>query len=328
MKQRFSFVLTVVGIFIALSASAPSAQDVFPSKDINLVVTYSPGGGFDSIARAIARSMTKGMPKGLNVIVKNITGAAGVRGATALYRAKPDGHTIAHLDVQGLIGHQLLRGGKVGYDMSKLTWLARIGFEPVGIMVNAKSAYHTVDDLRKAKTLKWGVLAIGGPIWQQSFVAAKALGIPFSGVVSGYRGNSETIPALLRGDFDAIATVPVSPAVLPLLRSNELRVPVVLGKNRYDALPDVPTAKEASGTEFLIGVIRAIAGPPGLPADRAKVLERLLVNAMHDADYKNFVKKSGQPLAPGNAEETKELVSLAQGTVEKYSKAMAKAMGR
>ena len=310
-----------------MSAPLSAAQETFPSRDINLVVTYSPGGGFDSIARAIARSMTKEMPKGLYVIVKNITGAAGVRGTTSLYRSKPDGHTIAHLDVQGLIGHQLLRGN-VGYDMSKMTWLARVGFEPVGIMVNAKSPYHTVDDLRKAKTLKWGVLAIGGPIWQQSFVAAKALGIPFSGVVSGYRGNSETIPGLLRGDFDAIATVPVSPAILPLLRSKELRVPVVLGKTRYDALPDVPTAKEAAGTEFLIGVIRAIAAPPGVPADRAKVLERLLVNAMADVDYKNFIKKSGQPLVAGNAAETKELVALARGTVEKYSKAMAKAMGR
>jgi hypothetical protein len=57
-------------------------------------------------------------------------------------------------------------------------------------------------------------------------------------------------------------------------------------------------------------------------------LERLLVNAMADVDYKNFVKKSGQPLVPGNAAETRELVALAQGTVEKYSKAMAKAMGQ
>jgi tripartite-type tricarboxylate transporter receptor subunit TctC len=250
-----------------------------------------------------------------------------VRGTTSLYRSRPDGHTIAHLDVQGLIGHQLLRGN-VGYDMGKMTWLARVGFEPVGIMVNAKSRYHTVDDLRKAKTLKWGVFAIGGPIWQQSFVTAKALGIPFSGVVSGYRGNTETIPALLRGDFDAIATVPVSPAVLPLLRSKELRVPVVLGTTRYDALPDVPTAQEAAGTDFLIGVIRAIAAPPGVPEDRVKVLERLLVNAMADVDYQNFVKGSGQPLVPGNAAETKELVALAQGTVEKYSKAMAKALER
>lgn len=326
MKHHFALVIATIVTWIALSAPLTVAQDSFPSKNINLVVTYSPGGGFDAIARGIARSMTKGMPDGLNVIVKNITGAAGVRGTTALYRSKPDGHTIAHLDVQGLIGHQLLRGGNVGYDMSKLTWLARVGFEPVGIMVNAKSPYRTVDDLRNAKTLKWGVLSIGGPIWQQSFVAAKALGIPFSGVVSGYRGNSETIPALLRGDFDAIATVPVSPAVLPLLKSNELRVPIVLGKTRYDALPDVPTAKEATGQEVLIGVIRAIAGPPGVPAARAKVLERLLLNAMADADYKNFIKKSGQPLVGGNAEDTKELVALAQGTVEKYSKAMAKAM--
>ena len=325
MKCRLAHVLTLVVTCLALFASAPAAQDAFPSKDINLVVTYSPGGGFDSIARAIARSMKKGMPKGLNVIVKNVTGAAGVRGTTALYRSKPDGHTIAHLDVQGLIGHQMLRGN-VGFDMSQMTWLARVGFEPVGIMVNAKSAYHTVDDLKKAKTLKWGVLAVGGPIWQQSFVAAKALGIPFSGVVSGYRGNSETIPALLRGDFDAIATVPVSPAVLPLVRSKELRVPVVLGKKRYATLPDVPTAKEATGTEFLIGVIRAIAAPPGVPADRVMVLERLLVNAMADPDYKNFLKKSGQPLVPGNAAETRELVGLAQETVARYSKAMAKAM--
>ncbi len=330
MKNRFAIVMTIIVACITFSApllSAPSAQDSFPSKNITLIVTYSPGGGFDSIARAIARSMKKELPKGVHVIVKNITGAAGVRGTTVLYRSKPDGYTIAHLDVQALIGLQVLRGNVI-YDMSKMTWLARVGFEPVGIMVSEKSPSGTIDELKKAKTLKWGVLAVGGPIWQQSFIAAKALDISFGGVVSGYGGNSETIPGLLRGDFDAIATVPVSPAILPLVKSNELSVPVVLGKKRYGALPDVPTAKEATGKEVLIGVIRAIAAPPGMPSAKAKTLERLLLNAMSDEEYKMFVKKSGQPLVPGNAEETKELVAVAQATVEKYSQAMAKAMGR
>ena len=88
MKHRFALVVATLVACIALSAPLSAAQETFPSKDINLVVTYSPGGGFDSIARAIARSMTKEMPKGLNVIVKNITGAAGVRGTTSLYRVQ------------------------------------------------------------------------------------------------------------------------------------------------------------------------------------------------------------------------------------------------
>ncbi len=50
-----------------------------------------------------------------------------------------------------------------------------------------------------------------------------------------------------RGGFDSIAAIPVPPAVLPLLKSDELRVPAVSGKKRDDALPDVPTAREAMG---------------------------------------------------------------------------------
>ena len=80
MKHRFALIIVTLVACIALSAPLSAAQETFPSKDINLVVTYSPGGGFDTIARAIARSMTKEMPKGLYVIVKNITGAAGVPG--------------------------------------------------------------------------------------------------------------------------------------------------------------------------------------------------------------------------------------------------------
>ena len=107
---------------LGLAASLPlsQAQAAFPERNINIIVPFSPGGGYDAIARATARSMKKFLPKGVNVIVKNVTGAAGRRAAVFMYRAKPDGYTIAHFQASGMLGDQMLSETPVGFETSQV----------------------------------------------------------------------------------------------------------------------------------------------------------------------------------------------------------------
>ena len=79
--------------FAALMLLGTAAHAEFPEKNINSVVTFSPGGGFDTISRAISRFGGKYLPKGVKMIVKNVTGAGGITGTVYLYRSKPDGYT-------------------------------------------------------------------------------------------------------------------------------------------------------------------------------------------------------------------------------------------
>ena len=284
---------------LCLAASLPLSQAAaaFPDRNINLIVPFSPGGGYDAIARATARSMKQYLPKGVNVIVKNVTGAAGRRASVFMYRAKPDGYTIAHFQASGMLGDQMLSETPVGFETSKYTWLARVGADAFGLHVSAKGPHKSIADLQKAKRVTWGVEGIGVGRWLGSFLAAKAFGIDFH-VVAGYGGTGESLPALLRGDFDVWAQPIDHPSVTSYL-GTDLRPVVQLDRKRAVNAPDVQTSYEM-GYDLSFSDLRAFGGPPGIPADRAKILEDLLLRSMTDKLYTDWKKQSSIQLVEGS----------------------------
>jgi tripartite-type tricarboxylate transporter receptor subunit TctC len=283
---------------LCLAAGLPLSQAAaaFPDRNINLIVPFSPGGGYDSIARATARSMKKFLPKGVNVIVKNVTGAAGQRANVFVYRAKPDGYTIAHLQSSGMLGQQMMSEKPVGFETGKYTWLARVGADPYGLHVSAKGPYKSIEDLQKAKRITWGVEGIGVGRWLGCFLAAKAFGIDFH-VVAGYRGTGESLPALLRGDFDVWAQPIDHPSVTSYL-GTDLRPVAQLDKKRAVHAPDTKTSYEM-GYDLYFSDLRAFGGPPGIPEDRAKYLEDILLKAMRDKAYVDWKNLSNYVLVEG-----------------------------
>lgn len=318
---------TLVAIVVSLLVLnlAPPARANFPERNITLIVTFPPGGGFDAVARAISHSMKKFLPRDVHVIVRNVTGAGGVTGTVALYRAKPDGYTIGHLYSDGVLGLQMLQGeGKVGYDVSKFTWLALVGGEPFALLVRKDSPYRSIKDLQQAKRVTWGVEAIGVTRWFPAFIAAKEMTIPFD-VVAGYTGTGDSLPALLRGDYD-VFTQPIDhPSIVPYLKTGEMRPLVQLSDSRAKNAPDVPTAREL-GYDVVLKLSRGMAAPPGVSGDRAKALEGLLLKAMNDEDYRKFVAKSGIDLIPGDAEKAKQELDIFINLYGKYRAEMVKAI--
>jgi len=296
MKRTIAAVIAAFGLILFVNA----AQADFPNKHITILVHASPGGGFDAIARALGRYMKPFLPKGIDVIVKNVIGAGGITGTVAMYRAKPDGYTVGHIYADGMLGTQMIRDN-VGYDIDKFTWLAVVSSqEAEALLVRKESPYRTVEDLQKAKRVTWGVEGIGIARWIHAFLAANELKIPFD-VVAGYGGTGETLPGLLRGDFD-VFTQPIDhPSTLPYIRSGEI-VPIVnLGESRAKNAPDTPTAVELGYKNLIVKVFRAMVGPPGLPKDLHKTWESLLLKTMDSKPYKDWAASFGIPLVPGNA---------------------------
>ncbi len=307
-----ALLLTLVAF---VKATTVSAAD-FPKKNITIIVAGSPGGGFDRFARAIGKTMSKFLPKGVHVVVKNITGGGLVIGTVAMYKAKPDGYTLGHLFTDGMLGKQLISGvAKTGYDVTKFTYIARVAAEPYSLIVGKNSKFHSLEDLQKAKRVKWGVEGIGVSRWIPTFVTAKELGIQMD-VVSGYRGTSEGIPAMIRNDFDVYLQPIDHPATAIYLKSGDVRPILHLhGKNPVNA-PDTPTAQD-KGYDLRLYVGRSIVAPPGLPDDRKKILEDLFVKTMNDPEYLAIWKKSNTPVVPGDSK-------AAQADLENYVKAYSK----
>jgi len=214
---------------------------------------------------------------------------------------------VGILDVGGLIGPQLVDPSKLNYDMDKFTYLARVANEPYTVFVAAKSQFKALEDMKQVARLTWGSEGIGTGRWLPSYLAAKSLGLKFD-VVAGYRGTGESLPALIRGDFNAWLNPADHPSVVPVLKSGDVRCVIHLGAVRAKACPNTPTAKEV-GVDAIIEILRLVAAPPDMPKDRANKLANLLVKAMNDDEFKGWVKKTGASVNPGNAVQAKQSFS-------------------
>ena len=181
--------LTVIVASFGLAAPL-SAQAQYPDKDISWIVPFSAGGGYDVWARALGRAMEKEVPKGLKIVVKNVTGAAGRVGTTQLYRAKPDGYTIGMVDL-GILPYQIAMGPeKAGYDLNRFSWIGVFAEAPWTIAVKKDSPLKSLKDVKaQGAKLRWGVLGPGETHWLAAMVTTGEMGIPFN-IVSGYGGVS------------------------------------------------------------------------------------------------------------------------------------------
>ena len=325
-----SSIVRVTGVlfFLVVLGLAPMpAQADFPDRNLTWIVQYPPGGGYDAMSRALARSLNKVLPKGVSVIIKNVTGAGGRRGAIRLYRAKPDGYTLGVLDMGALVTAQVTAGAKKpAYDVNKFEYIARMGNEAFTVFVGGKSPYKTLDDLKKAPRLTWGVEGHGSGRWLPTLLTARTLGMPFE-LVTGYRGTGDSVPGLMRGDFVAWLNPSEHSTVGPLARDGNLRCILHLGTKRTWACPNTPTAKEA-GVDFVNEILRLIAVPPGMPRDRAKKLEEIVVKAMDDAEYRNWAKSSGTPISPGDSAAAQGSFKGFMAVVERETDAIRKALKR
>ena len=302
----------------ALGLAVPSISQAFPDKDITFIIPYSAGGGFDRTVRAIAPYMEKYLPKKVNVIPKNVAGAGGRKGIVQLFRAQPDGHTIAVFNMPGMAIPSLL-GEKVNYDLNKVSWISRLARGTYLLMVGAKSGIKTIDDIRKlGRPLKITTTGLGSTGHTASVVASTVMGFPFK-MLTGYKGSKQFILAAIRGDGDAVYTLVTT--VRKYHEAGDVRIIATFEKE--SSFAGVPTARRIGFPELEgMSLERLVGGPPGVPADRVAVLESAMLKAMADPELKAKTKK--RPYLPAGAAETAKRVDAVLQFYLKYKSALGK----
>ena len=288
---------------VALALSAGAAMAEWPEEPITFVVPYSPGGGFDSYARAVAPEMEKIL--GVEVVVENIPGAGGQKGASTVYRADPDGYTIGIWNVPGLTVPQLL-GKSSGYDLTDVTWIGNLATSKYALAVQAGSEFDSLEDLcSQGEPFKHSDT---GPASTSSVTARIAMSLIDCPIlnVTGYKGSTDTIIGLMRGEVDA--TIKPIASLLKYQESGDVEILMTLEDER--SLPDVPTSTELGYEDFAnFNLRRIVGGPPGIPADvKAKLSEALMGAATSDA-VQEWSASSNRPLDPVGGEEASAIMS-------------------
>lgn len=310
-----SFLLIAMVFFLVspllLCVSEAVAED-YPSQNITWIVGSKPGGGYDLYARSIGRYMEKYLPEGIHVVVENRVGAGHKIAGKAMFTAAPDGYTIGTPAMPGLQIAAML--GTFPHDMIKLTWLATIYADPKVIAVSPQTKYRSIKDLQNAESVSFAMTSFADI--PDAPIVNEALGINAK-YITGHKGSSDMVLAALRGDADALM-FSFGSARKHILAKKIIPLLLVGAEKRNPQIPDVPTLAEMGHSEMneVLATWRLIAAPPGMSAEREKMLRDLIWKTLHDEELQAWSKKSNRPVVPKDGEATAKLMKK---LVAKYS---------
>jgi tripartite-type tricarboxylate transporter receptor subunit TctC len=320
MRQPLRFVAAV----LLTAAAAGPALAKFPDKPIHLVVPYPPGGGNDTMARALGKKMTEDL--GVSVIVDNRPGANGIIATEYTARAEGDGYTLLMANV-GSHGINPALYKNVKYDADKdFTPISLVATSPNVLVVPASLGVKTLKDFidyAKAHPGKVSYGSNGAGSSQHLAGAMFASAFKLDMLHVPYKGTGPMTTDLLGGRITSSFGNII--AVLPHIKSGQLVPLAVTTPKRSDALPDVPTVAETL-PGFSAVVWWAVVGPKGIPADRVKVLNDAVRRFDADPQTKKLMESLGAQPEASSSQQMGEFIrsELAKwGQVVKESGATA-----
>lgn len=317
-KNYHLILMSMLLIFIFLStalfgSAQTSAIDFFKGKNMNFIVPYSPGGGFDTYARLLSPIIQKYIP-GVTVVIRNVPGAGSVIGTNTVYLSKPDGLTIAIINVPGMVFNQVGESKGVKFDLEKFSWLARVTSEAHILSMNAQGDIQSIEDLKKTeKTIKLGLTGVGSDDYFGAIVLFNALGVSMN-PIPGYGGQAEAFLAVMRGEVDG--TQSTYSSARSLLESKEL-VPILQMANEKDVIEGIPNAIDilegkdrdlVAAITNIFALDRSIVTAPGIPEDRLKVLQDAIYNSLNDPEFLAMCEKAKRPISSLEGSAVEELI--------------------
>ena len=265
-----------------------SAQDVFPSKPIRIVVPYPAGGQTDGIARSFGDFLSRRL--GQSVVIDNKGGAGGTIGVAEVKRAAPDGYTILCTISSSLIQNRVTVKD-LPYDPEKdftyLTMTTSIGGPVVAAeKTGATNLKQFLDYAKKVDKVNWGAYGPGSTPHVLIETMARQYGLKVE--VVQYRGEAAMFADVAAQALDGASGSPAAAA--PVIASGRGRVIAVIG-DRLPSWPDVPSMTEqgAIGGSYETRAFAAFAVPAATPQDIAKKLSDTLIEAGTDDKVKQLL---------------------------------------
>jgi tripartite-type tricarboxylate transporter receptor subunit TctC len=292
----------LTGSLLLAFAQAVLSQAPYPSRPITMVVGFAPGGGTDTVARIIAKTLAEQV--GQQVVVENRAGAGGNIAVDFVAKAPPDGYTVVLANVGSLaVAPHIVE--KLAYD--PLRDLAPITMAVVFsnvLVVDPKLGVRTLAEfvkLAKDKpgTITYGSSGIGGAGHLAGELLKTMARIDIVHVP--YKGGGPAMQGLLGGQVAAIFATPVSS--MGQRKAGKVVAVATTGAARDPYMADVPTVAESGYPGYEATNWYAYLAPARTPKDVVERLHRELVKALGTPEVRELLAKQGLEPKPGTGEE-------------------------
>jgi len=304
-------------------AHADDVADFYKGKTITLTVSSSAGGGYDTLARTVARFLGKHVPGNPIVVVRNMAGAGGIVATNFLYNnAEKDGSHVGLL--QNNTPFEPLYGTKEArYEPTKFNWLGTPSVETGIFVVWSTVPVNSLDDA-KARETTVGAAGVNSTPAFYARLLNEVFGLKLK-VIVGYPGQTEAFFAMERGEIDGYSSVfysTLQATKAEWLPQKKIKAIVYYGPEKRSELAGVPYAPEvvtkdddrvlldAAFAPLALG--RPLVLPPGVPADRLAAMRKAVANTFADPDFLAEATRLGlQPERPRNGEELQAVIARA-----------------
>jgi tripartite-type tricarboxylate transporter receptor subunit TctC len=335
---RMLWALTCAALVLATSpqAKADPVADFYRGKTLRMLIGYGPGGGYDLYGRLAAEFLPRFIPGNPTIVPQNMPGGGSFVAAKYMYEVAPkDGTVFGSLAQTLALDSMVKTSAKI--DVTQFKYLGRLVTNIDTGVALPKSGIKSFEDLRKKE---YTVGASGGGSTTVLFPSAlNAYAGAKMKIVRGYKGTTDIILAMERGEVDIVGAYGL-PGMLVTqpnwVYKKEANILYAASLKRHRLLPHVPTLPELALTDEGRTILRAAASTgefgrsilttPGVPSERLAALRKAFAMMLQDKDFLAAAAKRKMTIDAGTGEEldaiVQETLKLPRAVVEKIGKMM------
>jgi tripartite-type tricarboxylate transporter receptor subunit TctC len=327
-------VVAILALCAISAARAQSPADFYKGKSIDLYIGYSPAGGYDVYARALARHIGRFIPGNPAIVSKNMPGAGSLVLANWLYNVAPKDGTAFGMIGRGTGFDPLLGSTKAQFDADKFNWIGSMNDE-----VSVCVTWHT-SGISRLEQVKHKEVTVGGSgpaadTDQFPKVLNGTLGTKFK-LVTGYPGGNEIDLAMERGEVMGRCGWSWSSVVAThqhWIDDKKINVLVQLSLSKHADLAKVPLIMDFAKTDEEKQIFKLIfarqpmgrpfLAPPGIPAERVAILRKAFMDTLNDREFRAETERMKLEINPVSGEAVQAIVQEVYRTPKRVAAAVA-----
>lgn len=302
---------------LLLACGLPARAQDFPSRTINMIVVFAPGGATDVLARIVAEHMSRTL--GRSVVVENVSGAGGTIGGARGAQAAPDGHTLT---VGSLGSHSAAPSiyRSIAYDPRELQPIGLIAGTPLFFVVRNGHPARTMQDFlamarANAGSITNGHAGIGSTNHLACALFQHLARVELNNIP--YRGEGPALNDVVAQTVDSACLL--APAAVPQIAAGTMRGLLTGAATRNPNAPGVPSAPEAGLPDYIFQGWNAIFAPRGTPAPVVARLDQALRAALADPAIIQRIEALGSIPAAPEAQGPEALARLVRSEVDRWA---------
>lgn len=340
--KRLAALMTVIAGCAVPASIVPalaqqSAEEFYKGKNIELIIGYSPGGGYDLYARLVGQFLGQHIPGKPTIVPRNMPGAGSRTAANWMYgRAPKDGTVLATAD-QSLSVAQAMGDKGIMIDTSKLIYIGNPNADNNTTVTWHTSPVKTIEDATKTEI---AIGATGGSTSSQYPKAMNAiLGTKFK-IIVGYPGGNDINLAMERGEVagrGSNAWASWKSTKADWLKEKKINILVQIGLSKAPDLPNVPLLVDLAKNDDDRTLLKVLSAPttigrpiftsPGVPEERVKALRAAFDATMKDPAFLAAAEKQKMDINPVSGAQLQKIVEEIVATPKPIAERLQKIIG-